>query len=108
MQKEQDDRVYIPDDCKELTFNPKYEELWTPKLGPENPNITDFHKAAKNTLSGYVEAANMSEFQFENQRQTFNNYGYAIDPTSTASGDRIIGNAAEAIQNNSIKTNFLN
>jgi pre-mRNA-processing factor 17 len=63
--------------------------------------VTEFHKAVKNTLSGYVEPANLSEFQFEIQRRTFNNYGYAIDPTSTASGDRIVGNSAEAIQNNS-------
>jgi len=32
----------------------------------------------KNILSGYVERAHISEFQFENQRRTFTSYGMYI------------------------------
>lgn len=45
-------------------------------------------------LSGYVEKAHISEFQFENQRRTFQSYGYALDPTAddeTGSSMAIIG-----------------
>lgn len=37
-------------------------------------------------LSGYIEQAHMSEFQFENQRRTFNSFGYALDPTIDGTG----------------------
>lgn len=46
-------------------------------------------RAPKNTLSGYVEKAHISAFQFENQRRTFHTYGYALDPS-------IDGHASEA------------
>ncbi|KAL1123111.1 hypothetical protein AAG570_002199, partial [Ranatra chinensis] len=65
----------------EITRNLKYEELFAPELGPENPFLTPQQKAKKNILSGYVEKAHISEFQFENQRRTFTSYGYAIDPS---------------------------
>jgi len=55
--------------------NPKYEELFAPEVGPENPFKTQQQRAMKNILSGYVESAHISEFQFENQRRTFASYG---------------------------------
>lgn len=67
--------------------------MWTPKLGPENPNISEFHKATKNMLTGYVESATVNDFQFDAQRKTFHSYGYAIDP-SDSSGS-IIGPNSE-------------
>ena len=63
--------------------------------------VTDFHKAAKNTLAGYVEKASMSDFQFDIQRKTFQSYGYAIDPSSTSGGDQIVGDSIEASEKNS-------
>ena len=96
--KEQDEQEFIGDDVKELTYNPKYEEMWAPKLGPDNPNLTDFHRAPKNTLTGFVEPANLSDFQFETQRRTFNTYGYAMDPSS--GGNKIIGNSEIALEKN--------
>lgn len=65
----------------ELTFNPKYEQLFAPVVGPENPFRSKQQQAARNMLSGYVEPAHMSEFQFENQRRTFSSFGYALDPS---------------------------
>ena len=93
--------MYVNDNLKELTYNPRYEELWTPKCGPENPMVTDHHKAVKNTLAGFVEKASVSDFQFDTQRKTFQSYGYAIDPSSASGGDQIIGDSIEASEKNS-------
>lgn len=67
---------------QEIMHNPKYEELFAPSLGPENPFKTEQMKAERNILSGFVEKAHISEFQFENQRRTFTSYGYALDPSN--------------------------
>lgn len=64
-----------------MTYNPKYDELYAPVQGPENPYLTNQQKAPRNTLSGYVEKAHISAFNFENQRRTFHTYGYALDPS---------------------------
>lgn len=69
-----------------MTYNPKYEELFAPEVGPENPFKTQQQKAKKNMLSGYVEKAHLNEFQFENQRRTFHSFGFAIDPSVTPLG----------------------
>ncbi|BES92770.1 WD domain, G-beta repeat [Nesidiocoris tenuis] len=72
---------FVDSQTKELTVNLKYEELFAPELGPQNPFLTDQQRAPKNTLSGYVEPAHLNEFQFENQRKTFTSFGYALDPS---------------------------
>lgn len=71
---------------KELQYNPKYEELFAPVQGPENPNLTSQMRAQRNILSGFVEKAHISAFQFENQRRTFHTYGYALDPSVNTPG----------------------
>lgn len=51
-------------------------------------------RANRNILSGYVEKAHISDFQFENQRRTFTSYGYAVDPSTNneaAVADGIVG-----------------
>ncbi len=74
--------------------------MWTPKCGPENPYVTDHHKAVKNNLAGYVEKASVSDFQFDTQRKTFQSYGYAFDPSSNTNGDKIVGDSTEANEKN--------
>jgi pre-mRNA-processing factor 17 len=69
---------------KEIEYNPKYEQLAAPIVGPENPFLTKLQAAAKNTLTGYVERADLNDFQFEAQRRTFHSYGYALDPSVDA------------------------
>lgn len=76
-----DTRVLIRNN-EELMHNPKYEELFAPTFGPDNPFQTQQMKANRNILSGYVEKAHISDFQFENQRRTFTSYGYAVDPST--------------------------
>lgn len=66
---------YIDPHAKELVYNPKAEELFAPIVGPECPHLSNQQKAQRNTLSGYVEEAHISEFQFEAQRKTFVSFG---------------------------------
>ncbi|CAH0725384.1 unnamed protein product, partial [Brenthis ino] len=82
-----EDTRLLLNNTQELTFNPKYEELYAPNFGPENPFQTQQMKANRNMLSGYVEKAHISEFQFENQRRTFTSYGYAMDPSTEPIAD---------------------
>lgn len=93
-----DTRVLLPN-SQELMHNPKYEELFAPTFGPENPFQTQQMRANRNMLSGYVEKAHISDFQFENQRRTFTSYGHAVDPSTdgdTGSGDGIVVSAMVA------------
>ncbi|XP_071447430.1 pre-mRNA-processing factor 17 [Hetaerina americana] len=78
----------IDRDVKEIKFNPKCEVLFAPDVGPEHPFKTEQQRAHKNMLSGYVEEAHISEFQFETQRRTFTSYGYALDPTIDGSAPK--------------------
>ncbi|KAH8020972.1 hypothetical protein HPB51_011028 [Rhipicephalus microplus] len=90
---------------KELLFNPKFENLFAPVVGPENPFKTQQQKAVKNTLAGYVEPAHVNDFHFESQRLTFNSYGYAIDPTADGSmdeGHRMVGSSEGASSSSSL------
>ncbi|CAB4019634.1 pre-mRNA-processing factor 17, partial [Paramuricea clavata] len=73
--------IHLDPTEKEVTFNPKYEQLFAPAVGPQNPFKTKQQKAQKNTLSGFVAPAHMSKFQFDNQMKTFSSYGYALDPS---------------------------
>ncbi|ESO06288.1 hypothetical protein HELRODRAFT_94015 [Helobdella robusta] len=83
----------INPETKVLFYNPKYEELYAPEVGPENPFKTNQMKAHRNMLTGFVEECHVNDFQFENQRRTFTSYGYAINPSVTdedaASGSHI-------------------
>ncbi|ESO89247.1 hypothetical protein LOTGIDRAFT_205766 [Lottia gigantea] len=83
---------------KEIKFNPKYDELYAPQVGPVNPYKTQQANAVKNTLSGYVEPAHINNFHFDNQRKTFASYGYAIDPSVdiTQVEEKIIGDTITA------------
>ena len=103
-QKEQDEHEYVGDEVKELAYNPRYEDMWTPKCGPDNPNVTEFHKKPKNTITGYVEKAVVNEFHFDNQRKTFHSYGYALDPSSNTVGDTVVGKLDAANEANSTYT----
>lgn len=91
----------------ELQYNPKYEELFAPVQGPDNPFKSEIQKAQKNSTAGFLEAAHISDFQFENQRRTFHSYGYALDPSADTptAGDSFVGHL-EAAYNSDGKTVF--
>lgn len=86
-----------------MAYNPKFEELYAPVQGPNNPYLTNQQRAQRNTLSGYVEKAHISAFNFENQRRTFHTYGYALDPsvnTSDNDGQTFVGDIQTAYDTN--------
>lgn len=99
---------HIDATTKEIMHNPKFEELFAPEVGPENPFKTQQQRALKNTLAGYVEKAHFSDFQFENQRRTFTSYGYALDPTADGSVDegKVLIGAKEAAEETGARTVF--
>jgi pre-mRNA-processing factor 17 len=70
------------------------------QAGPENPFLTTQQKAPRNTLTGFVEPAIVSEFQFEMQRRTFAQLGYALDPSQTETGMKFVGNKDEVEKRN--------
>eukprot|EP00058_Branchiostoma_floridae_P004314 XP_002589802.1 hypothetical protein BRAFLDRAFT_125902 [Branchiostoma floridae] len=59
---------------KEVAYNPTYDQLFAPQIGPVNPFKTQQDSAHKNTLSGFVEEAHVNDFTFEVQRRTFHSY----------------------------------
>lgn len=70
---------------RELSFNPKFEDLFAPQFGPENP-FKDASAARRNFLTGSVEEAHVSAAQFELQRKNFHAYGLAANPSDGATG----------------------
>jgi len=81
VQKSLDPLRHIDPKTKELAYNPKFEELFAPIIGPVDPHKTNQQKAQRNILSGYVEKAHLNEFEFENQRRTFTSYGKTTHKT---------------------------
>lgn len=77
-------------------------------VGPENPFKTQQQQSARNMLSGYIEPAYVSEFQFENQRRTFTSFGYALDPTVDGSSDgiKLVTNTGQEELDTNAKTVF--
>ena len=66
--------------CTELTFNPKYDDLFAPQMGPQNP-FKDETQINRNFLTGNIEETHISETQFELQRKRFHAYGSANNPS---------------------------
>ncbi|KAG0724452.1 Pre-mRNA-processing factor 17 [Chionoecetes opilio] len=96
--KELDDRRHLDPDQKELTYNPRYEELYAPVFGPEALD-SKFHEVDRNTLAGHVESAHFNDFEFESQRRTFTTYGYAVDPSISGEpedGRKFVGDVSTA------------
>ncbi|XP_064629751.1 pre-mRNA-processing factor 17-like [Lineus longissimus] len=84
--------VPIDPTTKELSFNPKFDQLYAPTIGPANPNQTQQQMAHKNMLSGFAEPSHFNNFQFETQRRTFHSYGYAVDPSAeNPVGETVVG-----------------
>ncbi len=99
-----DTRFHLDPTAKEVKYNPKYEEMFAPVVGPSNPFKSQQESAHKNTLAGFVEPAHVNDFQFELQRRTFHSYGFAYDP-SLGEGSKIVTNS-EGTQGAEFKTVF--
>jgi pre-mRNA-processing factor 17 len=70
-----DTRRHIDPTSKVIEYNPKFDELFAPVIGPSDPNKSDQDNAPKNTLTGFIEPAHVNDFQFDVQRKTFHSYG---------------------------------
>lgn len=68
------------DKTKELTYNPRYEDLYAPVVGPVNPDKAD-QPTKKNFLTGNLEPAFVSAATFELERKNFQSYGSASNPS---------------------------
>ncbi|XP_075718388.1 pre-mRNA-processing factor 17 [Rhinoderma darwinii] len=93
--------VHLDPSVKEVQFNPTYETLFAPELGPNNPFKTQQMAAPRNMLSGYAEPAHINDFMFEQQRRTFATYGYALDPSLNVqeTSTKYIGSVDDAEKN---------
>ncbi|XP_005105924.1 pre-mRNA-processing factor 17 [Aplysia californica] len=101
---------HIDGKTKELKYNPKFDELFAPHVGPVNPYKTQQAQAVRNSLSGFVEHAHFNHFQFDNQRKTFTSYGFAVDPSVDTGGgqpETIVGSSS-AVEENQGRSVFEN
>ncbi|XP_073432117.1 pre-mRNA-processing factor 17 [Dendrobates tinctorius] len=93
--------VHLDPSLKEVHYNPTYETLFAPELGPNNPFKSQQMAAPRNMLSGYAEPAHINDFMFEQQRRTFATYGYALDPSLDVqeTSTKYIGSVDDAEKN---------
>ncbi|SPO41651.1 related to CDC40 - Pre-mRNA splicing factor important for catalytic step II [Pseudozyma flocculosa] len=72
-----------------MHVNIPYKDMTAPVLGPQNPFASEAQRrlgAQQNTLSGHVEAAAISDYDFRNQQRTFDVQGYARNPSLLGGG----------------------
>ena len=85
-----------------VAFNPTYDQLWAPVLGPAHPYAKDgIAQGMRNHKLGFVEDAAIDSFVFDEQYNTFHKYGYAADPSASA-GNNYIGDLDVLEKNNGI------
>lgn len=88
----------ISNDAKVVPYNPKYEALWAAEQGPKNPFYVDgITPGMRNTLGGSIERTHIADFHFEEQIQTFNTFGFAMDPAAASDaslGSDVVGDRA--------------
>lgn len=74
-----------------VKYNPTYEQLWSPLVGPVHPFVRDgFSRGLKNHKQGMVEDTSIEPFLFDEQYNTFQAYGYGVDPASSG-GNTVVG-----------------
>lgn len=96
----EDTSSFLDIKAREVTFNPKYEDMYAPAFGPVNPNLTQQQRSFRNVLNGHAESTTLSDFQFENQRRTFDSFGYALDPSvGEHATPQIVGDTITAEKN---------
>lgn len=73
-----------------VNYNPTYDQLWAPMVGPSHPYAKDgIAQGMRNHKLGFVEDASILHFAFEDQYNTFNARGYAADPSASAGNDYV-------------------
>ncbi|KAJ3215294.1 pre-mRNA-processing factor 17 [Clydaea vesicula] len=88
------DLIDLVPTSKEITTNLNYNQLNKQVQGPINPFSTN-RSSTKNTLTGFVEEAAISDFQFQSLQRTFKRDGYTLNPD----GMGYVGDINKAILN---------
>lgn len=94
------------DNCKELSYNPRYNELYAPKIGPVDPK-KPAEPFKKNFLTGLLEPTNMADTTFEEQRKAHHAWQLAntkiySKPEAPGSEDKVsIMNFIQTVYNKS-------
>ncbi|CAN0924014.1 Pre-mRNA-processing factor 17 [Linum grandiflorum] len=66
----------------QVFVNPTYDQLWTPMSGPAHPYAKDgIAQGMRNHKLGFVEDAAIGSFNFDEEHNTFQKYGFAHDPS---------------------------
>ncbi|CAD5206770.1 unnamed protein product [Bursaphelenchus okinawaensis] len=91
--------VVFDEKSRELSCNPRYEELFQPEAGPSNPFKSKKQLAKKNTLAGFVEKAHVDQFHFDRALRSYDTLGYAQDPSAEA-GNKFTGDVNKATEEN--------
>jgi pre-mRNA-processing factor 17 len=87
---------YVNPRTKEFEHNPTVDEMWRPLAGPFRPSgrvvlTAQAQGIEQNAVTGWAEKTNIDAFSFDEQYLTFQNYGYAADPSVNAGANRVIG-----------------
>jgi len=96
--------------AKTMNYNATYEAMYSAVQGPTKDSpfagARQLQVALKNNPAGYVEADSLLNVAFEEQRKTFERFGYAYDPSASVAGSkRIVGDVGLAnSQNGTIHT----
>lgn len=69
-----------------MNVNIPYSEMTKPMAGPSNVFSTRKLGAQQNSISGHYERTVINSFDFHNQQKTFENLGYARNPTAYTDG----------------------
>ncbi|CEH19493.1 mRNA splicing factor [Ceraceosorus bombacis] len=82
-----------------MHVNLRYTDMTAPIIGPENPFAARPLGSQANTLTGHIEEAAMSDFDFRAQQRTFESLGYARNPSNLAQngGNGFVGDKARAL-----------
>ncbi|KAK9453466.1 WD40-repeat-containing domain protein [Dipodascopsis uninucleata] len=83
---------------KVVKYNPTYDDLTKPIVGPANPKGDDSLKR-KNMLTGYAEEQAYNDAVFRIQHRTFQSLGYARDPSLDGQFGQFVGDISKAEAN---------
>eukprot|EP00897_Mesotaenium_endlicherianum_P008619 jgi/Mesen1/7786/ME000408S06893 len=87
-----EDRTPLDPSQKKVNYNPTFDQLWAPLVGPAHPYAKDgLAQGMRNHKLGVVEDTAIAPFLFDEQYNTFQAFGYGVDPASAA-GSRVVGN----------------
>lgn len=71
---------------KRILTNPTVEAMYKPLKGPVEIGKQSIEQKYQNHKCGHVEKTNVGKFQFEEQYNTFHNFGYAANPARDTEG----------------------